>query len=80
MKIGKYRIHLGRYFWLQTHNPVKIWHFPWLWIAQEVSSEDIDIDKTDKKPRFQLPAVILRNNKTYRYAKADKDINIKHIQ
>ena len=68
MKIGRYEIKFGKYFWLQTRAPTTIRHFLCFWIFKEAKPTDVD-----KKQQFPL-GTPMEEGRVYRYWKADTDL------
>ncbi len=64
MRIGKYRISLGRTFFIQSLEDLLVWHFFGLWITKEISPLDID-----KKQQFPLGTTMTYKGVRYYYGK-----------
>ncbi|MBA7714777.1 hypothetical protein ES703_123809 [subsurface metagenome] len=69
MKIGRYEIKFGRYFWIQTKAPTTAWPFLCFTIFKEARPSDVD-----KKKQFPLDTLMEHEGRTFRYWKAPKDV------
>ena len=69
MRIGRYRIYLGRYVWLQTHHPVTVRRFLCFTIVKKARPTD-----TDKTQQFPLGYPMVLEGRKYRYWRAKENI------
>ncbi len=68
MKIGRYEIKIGRYWWIQTHVPTTVrCLLGFIWIFRAARLDDVD-----RKPRFPLGTQFPHEGRPYRYYKATK--------
>ena len=71
MKIGRYEIKFGKYFWIQTRAPTTVRHFLCFWIFKEARPTDVD-----KKQQFPTGTPMVYEGRRYRYwGPAPKDID-----
>lgn len=71
LTIGRYRITLGCFIWMQSQRPTTARRFLFLWIFKEALPSDID-----KKPQFPLGTMMMYEGRKYHYYKAGRDINV----
>lgn len=70
LKIGRYEIKFGWYWWIQTLVPTTIRCFlGFIWIFKEAISTDVD-----KKQQFPIGTPLMQEGRTYRYWKAPRDV------
>jgi len=69
IKLGRYEIKFGKYIWVQTKAPTRIWHFLWFWVFKEAKPQDID-----KKQQFPIGTEMEQEGRKYYYYKAGEDI------
>lgn len=70
-KIGRYGIAFGRFLWVQTKAPTRIWHFlRWFWFLKEARPQDVD-----KVQQFPPGTPMEHEGRVYHYWKAGEDIN-----
>ena len=63
MKIGRYKIFLGRCVWFQTLTPTKVRRWlGFIWIVKEAMPGDIN-----KIPQYKLNTLMVRDGIRYRY-------------
>jgi len=68
MKIGRYEIKFGRYFWIQTHVPTTVrCLLGFIWIFREAKP-----GVWDKKPQFPPGTDMYYEGRYYRYLKVAK--------
>ena len=74
VKVGRYHIGVGEYFWMQAKKPVVGRRFLFFNIFKEV-----DPLATDKKQQFPLGTEAKCGGEKYYYSKAGADINTKEV-
>ena len=75
IKIGRYGITFSPVYWFQTHAPTRIWRFLWFWLLREDRASDIDVKRTDEKPRYPPNTRIMQDGMMYYYWKAGEEIH-----
>ena len=65
MKVGRYRIVFGRYFWIQTRLSMTVRRFLCFTILKEVH-----LDEIDKKQEFPIGTGVKYKGRKYFYCKA----------
>lgn len=71
MKLGRFRIHIGRYWWIQLDKPARIYRLLWLWIVKEVSPDKVDTDRFTESPEYLPNSTMIKDGRRYRYLKME---------
>ena len=65
IRLGRYKIAFGRFFFSQLHGPTTVRCFPFFCVLKEARPTDVD-----RKPQFPLGTPMQLEGRSFRYYKA----------